>query len=75
MTKPCTFCDRGYSHAAGLSQLQSLQLGFSWLLGVGRENMSFIANLTQLTKISLTKCFVDDEGLQPLSSLVHLRLL
>lgn len=75
ISKPYTFCDRGYSHLASLTKLNSLELGHSWMLGTGHEGIGFIASMTLLRKLSITKCFVQDDGLQALSSLVNLQLL
>ena len=75
ITKPYTFCDRGYSQLSSLQDLTSLELGHSWMLGAGPEPLDFLNSMTLLQKLSITKCFVRDEDLRPIRQLVDLQLL
>ncbi len=75
IAKPYTFCDRGYFHLSSLESLTSLELSHSWMLGAGPESLSFLSSMTLLRKLSITKCFVRDEDLQPIQKLVNLQLL
>ena len=75
IAKPYTFCDRGYSCLSGLSNLESLQIGHSWMLGAGLETLDFVSSLKRLRKLSITKCFVEDSDLHILRDLKDLQLL
>ena len=73
--KPFCFKDVGYASLSELTDLRHLHLGWSWKLGSGGERISFLSELRGLESLTITKCFVFDQDLRPITGLTALTTL